>query len=759
MSGQTLKNLSAFQDEVLLADLFSESESGGTNVAAALGNGRLSVGISPWAELVYLRWPRLSYHDHLRYFTSRNPGTKFDWLRRIINSSKTKPKDVRWGADAPSADWYRYGRPFEPYPELGSRAGLLPIGGNAPTWLGDPTWTSERHYASEDSVVLITTLTRSADGRIPALQIEVTDWVDDNQDLLVRVHQVAPGVERFFYHTTFAPWLGRIKSTYDPLSAGFAALYCPNDDLIVHFRPRTPDARPLTKQPADGWTPEEIDARYPGGGMFVAWGFLNESDGVQIGADRAGRRVPADAPQGGRADAKDGQLQGNTIFLGPVDAALSRNFGGREGQVVVFIVAANSATNAAKKIRESRAAGLQALRERVDAGWKARSSKIYFPEEADPNVRRVAKRSLLSLLMGQDAESGAIVASLARQPCYHFDFPRDDAFFDTALDLAGFVERVDKHLAFLSKVQLHDQRAFSTLLLINGKWPLCRPEGHYLASYFTDGIKGIFPQPFEIDATGMTVWNFWRHEQFVPKERKAKYRELVGPPLQRGADAILRYVDLKARWMRPAFEDDNMKPTASLHGAASTLTGLMSAVAAGRSWGLDPDRVNAWAVGARELRQGILARIDAGLDVATIGWRGLHWSLWPAPIFEPSDSRVERLVERLLADITDKVEGRRAGFAYLGEQIFTLALAPGRDTEREAVIRRALNFLTNEVAFPGSEHFGEVALYGDFAGTGKKVYQNRTAIPHLWTCVLMYLTLMALHEPWRFETQRPPIPT
>ena len=57
------------EDPLLRADFASESFGGGSHVACALGNGQLTVGISPWAEVVYFRWPTLSFYDHLNYST------------------------------------------------------------------------------------------------------------------------------------------------------------------------------------------------------------------------------------------------------------------------------------------------------------------------------------------------------------------------------------------------------------------------------------------------------------------------------------------------------------------------------------------------------------------------------------------------------------------------------------------------------------------------------------------------------------------
>ncbi|MCS7285950.1 MAG: hypothetical protein RMK30_01020 [Anaerolineae bacterium] len=729
------------EDPLLHANLLSETIGGGTNAIAALSNGRLSVSISPWGELTHLRWPSLSCCDHLRYFTAYKVFSLMD-LAGLLREEVARPSEVRWGEEAPCEEWKIYGRPLEPYPELGSRAGVLTPGANRPFWLNDPVWSSRRNYASEDSAILITTLSGPAN-------LEIMDWIDPEWDLLVRVHRVE-GANRFFYHSTFAPFLKPVKGLFasrDPKGAGFGAVYYQDEGIVIHFQPRQ-------KRWASGdWSPKKLDSFYPEGGVFLAWGFDSLPSSFQIGADRAGRRVPPDAPPGGRLDAEDGMLQGNPAFRGPVDAALSLDLPDLRGTVVVFIALGSTATEAVSLIRQARELGTEALIQRVEKVWKETGRRVFLPlEEKDKTILRVAKRSVLSLLMGQDASSGAIVASLSRQPAYYFDFPRDSAFFDLGLDVAGFPERVDRHLDFLMKVQMRGKWAFGWMWLVNLRWPFYRPEGHFKANYSADGSPGSMPHPFEIDSTGLAIWNLWRHEAFVPDERKEGYQKKAWEVIKRGAEALMDYVDLRNGWVRPAFEDDSSRPSATFHGASSTLTALMAAADAARRWVREEEKALVWEKAASALRRSMLRKLEGKVTREILGWRGLHWSLWPAPLFRPGDHRCYLLMEMLAKEITEKVEGKRPGFSYLAEQLFALALAPGRTPEHEALIRRGLEFLAYRVATPGTDHFGEIALRkGEF-------YQNRTAIPHLWNGILFYLAFLALHNPEIFHRQRPPYP-
>lgn len=740
-------------DILFAADLSAESIDGPSNYATALSNGRLAVAISPWADLTLFRWPNLSFSDQLRYFTATRP----------LFSGESAP--VRMNLDAPSPDWRRYGHPIEPYPQLGSR-GAVQLDDGAVVFIGDPSWTTSRGFEPDDSTVLVTRLSR------PGLQVAVSDWVDPERDLLVRQFEIGPGAKRFFYHATFAPWQsspGRYTKI-EPEDAGFAALYCPADQIIIHFKPKHGGAADhsgagaLTRTPLKDLTPAQLDQLYPSGGIFIAWGLLGPNSGWQVGADRAGklgRQVTGNAPQGGHADIQDGALQQNSLFIGPVDAALSADLSGNTQTVTVLAAAADSAEKAAALVQEARAQGLAHLQARATAAWQATSAKVILPAGADPVSQRVGRRSILNLIQGQDAQSGAIMASISRQPAYHFDWPRDGAFFDLALDMAGFPEAVTRHLEFYARTQLTARVGYTAAFWVNFRSGFFRPEGHWRSNMATDGTRGSMPavMAFEIDETGLTVWNMWRHERYLTGSEREQYIQRMREPLIRAADALVRFVNVKHGWVREALEDDNFPPSATLHGASSVLVGLAAAVDAGERWGIDPAKVKKWREAAVALRRGMLGRVNYDSVLDDAGYRGLVWTLWPAPLFEDftvPDAR--RMMDRLAEDTRIKADKETPGFAYLGENIFCLALAARGMPEYKPLLEKALTVLTHEVAFPGTDCFGEVNLWGDFAGTGQKVGQARTSIPHLWNGATAYLAAMAIYQPEAFDGLVPPFP-
>ena len=85
--------------------------------------------------------------------------------------------------------------------------------------------------------------------------------------------------------------------------------------------------------------------------------------------------------------------------------------------------------------------------------------------------------------------------------------------------------------------------------------------------------------------------------------------------------------------------------------ASSVLAGLSAAADAGARWGADPAQVEKWKRAAVALRAGILKRIEDDRTLDRGGWRGLQWTLFPAPVFESyADPAADKLIQRLSKD-------------------------------------------------------------------------------------------------------------
>ena len=391
----------ALNDPLLKADFGSESVSGGTNAVTGLGNGRLSVGVSPWSEIIYFRWPRPSFYDQLRYLT-----VTYGLL------SGLNPKDVRYSDDAPSLDWQRYGRPYERYPGLGARGGIYSKGGTL-NWFGDPSWSSSRAYEPEWGPVLCTKIENKSS------QVTACQWVDWEYDLLVQDFTLnSDSAEKFFYYGTFDPidGMGVLLGEPDPEDAGFAAIYLPAAKVIIYFHPVVKDPNRLKPHLGKEFTPELIDRLFPEGGNFVAMALIDNPDGFQIGADFRGRKVAKTDPPAASKDAEDGKLSGSPYFIGTVDAGLSKNISAGESKVTVLISAGKSAKDAVAVIEQARFLGSDLLRKKAVTAWQPMMKRVNLPAAATPSEIRVARRNILNLFVGRDRESGAMWLRLPASP-------------------------------------------------------------------------------------------------------------------------------------------------------------------------------------------------------------------------------------------------------------------------------------------------------------------------------------------------------
>jgi hypothetical protein len=453
-----------------------------------------------------------------------------------------------------------------------------------------------------------------------------------------------------------------------------------------------------------------------------------------------------------------------------VDAVLQYALSPDSG-VSLLTSVADTALEAGRILDRSRNAGARNLRETALRLWEGENNSIDMPSGLSDRDKRVGLRSMQNLLSARDARTGAMVASLTRQPFYACDWPRDGAFYDLALDLAGLHEKVHDHLLFYRRTQRKKTLSFSPTWLINLRSPFYNPRGHWHSNMNTDGSPGFFNIiPIEIDETSLMVWDIWRHEQYVPEKEKERYREDFSETVTLAMEAILPFLDKKKGWIKKIFEDDNPWVTATLHGASAVLTALASGVDLARKWQFDSETLSAWSHAASLLRKGMLERIQDPKTLSEAGWRGIQWSLFPAPLFDSYESEPCRpFLDILVDDMINKVIHRKGGVGYLGEQLFMFSFSTrGRDRDvlpaktPEGELRygefkqRVLDLLTGEVPVEGTDCYGELGLWRNV--NGEDIIQNRTSIPHLWNGVTVYLALVAMYEPERLESLRPPVP-
>lgn len=658
---------------------FVERTFGATHLGAQTGNSGLTAGLAPTGEITVLSWPSPSFHDHVEYLTSNS------------EDARTLP---HFGAD--DSD--------------GVFAGLwVQVDGEQPvlTWLRDDPWSQEQVYASDTSEAVENRY------RHDALGLKVTEWtfVDGERDALLRRALIERSPESMVTGAWYVLYENLAPATEEPedltitrmpddAANDFAAFWDPSTNAVVHFRPDAVDYAaldPILVQPwtvGDSWQavglPQMREAAAAfGTGSWLAIGGASSASGVHVGSEDDVDCTGDDAWVWRPDSAWDAIATGTPTMGSPVagcDAnatmAWEVSFAAPgtidTATVDVFVGAGGSWATAAATLEQARTEGFDAALARTDAANAAWLDTLNLPvgfgTDDEDEVIAFAQRWALSVRQGTDKTTGAIVASIATQPTYHQDWPRDSAFFDFALDVAGLFDQVSKHQGFLDMTQNKEAVPGGT----EDNPTLGSPPGAWLMHFYADGTPAtLLVNRYEIDQVGLTLWNYWSHALFAPNEAKARdvlaarwpsielaANLLAGcvddthPTAVAAADRVPEgypgwwpvYEDLLAGtlpdadarsaaaaagdWeaLRPcaAVEDDNLINTVSVYSTHVTRLGLLSAVRAARALCIDDPVVDYWEARAHEL--GAVA-FKLYYDEATSTWdERADWLLWPEPI-------------------------------------------------------------------------------------------------------------------------------
>ncbi len=708
---------------------------GATNVNAMTGNGGLSVGIARTGEVTVFRWPSPSYYDQVHYLTSNAPDAR---------------EQPYFGAK----------------PNEGVFAGLVYTirGGEVRlSWFRDFPQVSQT-YLHDGSAAVVTT------AREPTLGVTATatSFVKPDQDVLVTRYRVAldagsPIVDAaLIAYENLSPCLDKyplapITDWFLDVRNDFGVMVDSSRGALVHFLPQSGDLSLLDPYMSTVESDAELSTRIAeeidgflaslGPGIFVAMGADRAIDGYQAGADGQHRcltrpewsRHPRDAFE----DPLDGDLSGSPVAgcqaNGALRVPLTLTPGGDDAVTVYMVVAGEAppGDNPLDRLERARRTPFEDHLRETDEYWAATLAQANLPATSDPDELAFARRTLISVLQGTDRTTGAIVASIATQPPYGEDWPRDSAFFNYALDIAGFHEMVTQHNRFLASVQNLERGRIT-------------PQGAWFMNYYADGMPGG-PVPFEIDEVGLSVWTLWTHAKFLQDlQERTAYLEEVYDAIEAAGRLMLECRDEETGLQCRANEDDNPRFTQGLQGAETVYLGLRSAAAATRALCLDERIAARYDARADELQA---ALVDAFYDESSGTFQGgsVAWTIWPAKVLPYDDPRMQNTASTLYAWTVPPLYQQNDGGSYHGKNTLALARIWINDPARLEDAADLIHILAAEVPTPGTRHVGEVFMNLDTDGDGALEYDNRTAVPHLWTATLTYLSLMARYNPELFD--------
>jgi len=784
---------------------------GASNVNGVVGNGGLTLGISALGDATVLSWPSPSYCDQLLHL-----GRNDLEVRALRDMAAAESMGAFIGVRVidpggatvvfPRRDWRVAQRFADP------RAARLvtlfthddarfDIRVEDHVALGTDTWVRKVRVETKPGAAAIR-------------QVEILGYWN-----------LSPTVSRV-PQLPLADW---VMDAYND----YAAVYSEADEAIVHYRPAgrgditsvpqlvsRPDIDygPIGEALVDGAVDAETAAALVSAvgaepdGVYFAVTSDAQIVGHQIGFDRTptcalidpladnikalpevfpGLTLPLDPalvdvlrcdltpealateqgwtalPSAAFDDLQDGALEGAFAAAGQVDAALA-----------VRATAVGPAFEATFYV------GVGADLTRALANAKARDGLddlLSLPQDTvlpsgqwSEEVVEVAARALVNLLLAQDRTTGAIVASVSRQAPYALDWPRDGAFFTSALDVAGLIERASARVPFVLSTQRREPAPAEPL--INTTPPVdpdtgasdTYPAGAWEMNNYADGLPGGNIR-WEIDNTGLALWSLIEHARYLEGEARRAHEDAVFEAVTRGADLLARWRDPATGLHAPTSEDDNAAYTQTLHGAITTWAALDAAqrLAAARPELDAGARGPVWAARADELRQAILThlvdpetnRFKEGLNEANNPGNAAGgpsaWALWPARFLRdevPAEAAIREATEVWLLELAQaRLDPRNGGSAYVAKLLVSVALS-ARDPARLEQTRALVERLATTTSTPDTRVFGEVFVGVDSDGDGERdAFSARVSNPHVWAGTLVYLAAMALDAPERFD--------
>lgn len=783
---------------------------GATNVHAVTGHGRMSAGVSSTGDLTVLTWPSPSFSDQLAYVTSNAFDAReqprfgaveqagsflglyvdvgaismLTWLR----DPSTWSVEQDYGpADGPNV-YTRFSSET-----LGLRVTLIDaIAPDADLWVRHVE-IARQSGSPVEQAWLITYANLSPtppSSRVPELPI--VDWVfdgrndfaalwDETNRAIVHFH---PDDQRVFREVTNlllpppTDWgpIGIALQSGSPSSNEIASLL---NDLDQDYGPGVYLA--LTTSPApdqhqigfdDAAVCDTLDAI--GDNLLL---LPERQPGLDLPLDPAvldllrcpePRFTPRDTEGWSHtaaeafSDAADGSLQGSGIAAGEVSEALRTPVVfDAEGLATVDVVLAAGPTAAQAR---SLIAGPRSGRLVIDAAADAVSSwlsGLALPE-TDPDARAIARRSLINLRVGTDRATGAIVASISRQPPYGLDWPRDGAFFNVALDISGQSEVVTQRARLYGEWQRNE--GVSPTPIIDAPAPP-RPDGApadvypadtWEMNYYPDGmVGGLFR--FEIDNTAFALWTTVAHVGWVPEAQRVDYLRDRWDTIRRAADFLVYWRDEDTGLHFPAQEDDNPGYRQTLNGAVPVFAALDIATRAARFLG-EQEAAERWESRAIEVQDGILTHLfdedamrfvretGSTADPTESGPTGTTgWLVWPMTVLPWSDARIRSQLLSDLGFVEPQIFLETRGGQYFMKNTVSFGLTLAQDSDYADRIGALVDQLQTHPS-RGTNHFGEaMVVVRDDDGAPRA--SQRVATPHLWEGILFYLTAMAMERP------------
>ncbi len=675
---------------------------GPTDVNAQTGDGRLTVNENAAGTLTVFKYPNPSYYNQVKYLAISRDA---------------------------------HGRVQAQFPNEGSFAGIAYRTAQGPGFAWLRSWSSTQTYDSPDTPVPVTVY------RSPArlgLTVVDADLVAPGTSTLVRQFWVRRTprspvrAARFVYFENFNPIASRI--TYAPVE----------DWCLSQLSDQSARYDAAASAILNGW--HGVDqATGKATSVAIAIGFDASAAQHQVGGDGYDQAtLPGQPPD---PYLHPSSLDGASSATGQTTGALALGLRfDRLGRAAarVEIAAGREPAGALAALRAARRGSFRSQLDAVAGDWRRWLARTLLPATRDPRVTFVAKRTLITIRLAIDPDSGAIVASSDTQGPYGEDWIRDGSFINQVLDRNGYQALVTRHNLFYAAIQTS----------LTNPSPL-RPPGNWAMTSYGDGIDGG-PIPFEIDETGLGIWALASHADHLATPQRGSYLRAEFPAIARAADFLTLCVDPLTGLQCPANEDDNFTPSESLHGAETTELGLRFALRAAAALSVRGAEVDAWRARLTRLDRAIAALYDPATrsyregnakgNAYNLDYGDGGWLLWPVRFRPYTDETMRGEAAAVGRSMSDSLRSARG--EYEAKALLALAYAWSRPTRAQStLLRSTLAYMAARLTTP-TGLFGEA--WERFAGVPMPVED----MPHVWEHSLFYLAALQIDGTRRYRFAR-----
>jgi GH15 family glucan-1,4-alpha-glucosidase len=697
---------------------------GPTATNAVVGNGGLTVGLSKYGEVVNLRWPCSNYYDQINFKTI-SPVPAYN--------------KVEW-----------YGRHLDTKEFMGSYAGIgYTINGKEKiSWFRDKEWIATQSYLYYDAPIVVTKYVHSTLN----IAIICTDAVLPNTDVYFRtfkLEKVNTSISNLRLYNMSNIAVCNTMKPNDPNSDwandsknGYISFLDKQNDVAVSFilneqsdrfklLPNKNNVASFIDAVKKNYLIDEtkIEKQTANLDVFCAIACNKKST-----ANYLYKSTDFNVAKPSNVEV----VNGNSVTFSTYELLPNEN-------INFYFSLAGSYKVCMEQLKNIKTKTTEALIAETYLYWQQKIAKANLPKVPDAKMKTTLQRILINTLLGTNKGNGIGSSVGETQPPYTMIWVRDAAIMGYMLDCAGYTKEAEDNINFIANTQRktegQDCKKPSEGECYKGTWSQC---------YFANGTPS-WDYDFEVDEVGWGIWAMYTHSLFLPKEKQKAYLQRVSENVKMAADFLVIFKD-KNGLQKKAREDDLLWKSQTSLGAATTLMGLKSAIAALQKINSSNEKIKIYQARQQELEAAIIKELwsekrkefDAK-GYGNFGPRGLM--IWPAQFSSIDDNKMQTHSKSIKEQINIFFEKDKSAMNkewwYLGKATSALAFA-ANNTEDKKVIENYLKILLTEVCTQDTYIYGETPMLRKNE-EGNLYYDNRVGQPSNHPAAWIYITAEMLY--------------